>query len=103
MRAGSVIVDMASSELGGNVEVSRPGERFRTDNGVTVIGAGSLAAQMPASASAMYARNISTLLLHLVRDGELAIDPADEIQSGVVITYAGEVIQPATRKLVENL
>ncbi len=42
MRAGSVIVDMAASSLGGNVEGSRPEETVVTDNGVTIIGAGSL-------------------------------------------------------------
>src|SRR5207245_7676050 len=34
MKAGSVIVDMAASALGGNVELSRPGETLVTDNGV---------------------------------------------------------------------
>jgi NAD(P) transhydrogenase subunit alpha len=101
MRAGSVIVDMAASDLGGNVEISQPGETIVTNNGVTVIGAGNLPAQMPTSASNAYARNISALLLHLLNDGELHIDLDDEIQRGVVITHGGSVVQPATAKLLE--
>ncbi len=102
MRAGSVIVDMAASDLGGNVEISLPGETVVTDNGVTVIGAGNLPSQMATSASQTYSRNITALLLHLVVDGELRIDLADEIQAGVVITYDGQVVQPATKKLLED-
>lgn len=101
MRAGSVIVDMAASDLGGNVEISQPGETIVTNNGVTVIGAGNLPAQMPTSASNAYARNIGALLLHLLADGELHIDLDDEIQRGVVITHGGSVVQPATAKLLE--
>jgi NAD(P) transhydrogenase subunit alpha len=101
MRAGSVVVDMAASELGGNVEISQPGETIVTNNGVTVIGAGNLPAQMPTSASNAYARNISALLLHLLADGELHIDLDDEIQRGVVITHGGSVVQLATAKLLE--
>jgi H+-translocating NAD(P) transhydrogenase subunit alpha len=101
MRAGSVIVDMAASELGGNVEISQPGETIVTNNGVTVIGAGNLAAQMPTSASNAYARNISALLQHLLSEGQLTIDLDDEIQRGVVVTYNGSVVQEATAKLLE--
>ena len=101
MRAGSVIVDMAASDLGGNVEISKPGETIVTNNGVTVIGAGNLPAAMPTSASAAYARNISTLLVHLLSDGQVAIDLDDEIQHGVVITHGGSVVHEATAKLLE--
>ena len=100
MRAGSVIIDMAASDLGGNVEISKPGETVVTNNGVTIIGAGNLPAAMPTSASNAYARNISALLLHLLNEGQLAIDLDDEIQSGVVITHAGSVVHEATSKLL---
>jgi len=94
MAAGSVVVDMAASDLGGNVEGSAAGETVTTENGITVIGAGSLPSTMPAAASAMYARNISALLLAMVKDGELAIDLSDELQAGVVISRDGSVIHP---------
>ncbi len=100
MSAGSVVVDMAAGPLGGNVAGSVPDETVVTENGVTIIGAGNLAATVPGAASAALARNISALLLHLVDGGVLAIDPADEIQAGVVITHDGAVIQAATAALL---
>jgi H+-translocating NAD(P) transhydrogenase subunit alpha len=100
MSAGAVVVDMGSGPLGGNVAGSVPGETIVTGNGVTLIGAGNLAASVPAASSAFLARNITTLLLYMVKDGVLAIDPTDEIQAGVVITHDGAVIQPATAALL---
>jgi H+-translocating NAD(P) transhydrogenase subunit alpha len=69
---------------------------------VTVIGAVNLAATVPAAASAAYARNVATLLLHMVADGALAIDPSDDIQAGVVITHGGSVIHPGTAALLAD-
>ena len=100
MSAGAVVVDMGSGPLGGNVAGSVPGETIVTGNGVTVIGAGNLAASVPGASSAFLARNIATLLLYMVKDGALAIDPGDEIQAGVVITHDGAVIHPATAALL---
>ena len=102
MAPGSVVVDMGSGPLGGNVAGSVPGETVVTGNGVTVIGAANLAASMPTAASTAYARNVTTLLLHMVADGALAIDPSDDIQSGVVITHGGSVIHPATAALLAD-
>lgn len=103
MRAGSVVVDMGASALGGNVEGSQPGETIVTPNGVTVIGAGNLASAMATSASAAYARNVTALLMHLAPEGVLAIDLDDEIQRGVVITHGGRVVHPATARLLETV
>jgi H+-translocating NAD(P) transhydrogenase subunit alpha len=95
MAAGSVVVDMGASALGGNAAGSQPGETVVTENGVTIVGAANLASTMPAAASAMYARNMSSLLLYLVKDGALAVDLSDDLQQGVVITYEGRVVHPA--------
>jgi H+-translocating NAD(P) transhydrogenase subunit alpha len=95
MTAGAVIVDMGASNLGGNVAGSVPGQTVVTGNGITIIGAGNLPSTMPTAASAMYARNVSTLLQYLVKDGVLAIDRDDELQAGVLITYDGQVVHPA--------
>ncbi|HEY6279845.1 MAG TPA: NAD(P) transhydrogenase subunit alpha [Streptosporangiaceae bacterium] len=102
MAPGSVVVDMGSGPLGGNVAGSVPGENVVTGNGVTIIGASNLAASVPTAASAAYARNLSTLLLHMVADGALAIDTSDDIQAGVVITHGGSVVQPATAALLAD-
>jgi NAD(P) transhydrogenase subunit alpha len=98
MTAGSVIVDMGASALGGNVVGSVPGQTVITEHGVTIIGASALPSSMSAAASAMYARNVSALLLYLIKDGELALDPDDELQAGVVITSGGVVVNPSLRE-----
>jgi NAD(P) transhydrogenase subunit alpha len=100
MRPGSVIVDLAASELGGNVEGSRPDETIVTTNGVTIVGAPNLPSSMANAASAAYARNITALLLYLVRDGEVIVDTSDDIQRGVVVTHGGDVVHPAVRALL---
>jgi len=63
MKPGSVLVDMAASALGGNVELSKAGETVVTDNLVTILAPENLPASMPIGASQFYARNISALLL----------------------------------------
>jgi NAD(P) transhydrogenase subunit alpha len=100
MQAGSVLVDLAASGLGGNVEGSVADQAVLTGDGVLIIGAGNLPAQMPAAASAAYSHNIAALLAELVRDGALTIDLADEIQAGVVITHQGTVVHPAVAALL---
>ncbi|MEV6494349.1 NAD(P) transhydrogenase subunit alpha, partial [Actinoplanes sp. NPDC051633] len=86
LRPGSVVVDMAAGAHGGNVEGSRPDQSIVTPGGVTVIGAGSLAAQVPQAASAAYSRNVCALLSSLITDGGVAIDPDDEIHAAVVLS-----------------
>ena len=101
MKPGSVIVDMAASALGGNVELSKAGDTIVTDNGVTIIAPDNLPATMPVGSSAFYARNISALLLGMVKDGNLNLDFEDEVTKSTVITHGGEVVQDATKKLLE--
>ena len=89
MRPGSVIVDLAA-ETGGNCELTRPGETVEAE-GVTVIGPLSLPASVPQHASQMYSRNVQSLLEHLLRDGTLRLDLADEITGAMAVTHAGEI------------
>jgi H+-translocating NAD(P) transhydrogenase subunit alpha len=97
---GSVVVDLASGPLGGNVEGSVPDTTVVTDNGVTLIGAGGLPASMPRAASTAYSRNVAALLAHLVHDGRLALDTADAITAGVLITHDGDVVHPGVLTLL---
>ncbi len=101
MKPGSVIVDMAASNLGGNCELSRAGETIETSNGVTIIAPDNLPASMPAGASAFYARNISALLLGMVKDGNLNLDFEDEVTKSTVITHGGAILSDAVKKLLE--
>jgi proton-translocating NAD(P)+ transhydrogenase subunit alpha len=100
MQPGSVIVDMAASALGGNCELSKVGETVVTPNGVTIIAPDNLPASMPAGASAFYARNISALLLGMVKDGTLDLDFEDEVTKSTVITNDGAVVSDAVNKLL---
>ena len=102
MRAGSVVVDLAASALGGNVAGSLPGRTVVTDGGVTVVGADNLPATMPGAASTAYARNVTALLLHMVADGALVVDLSEEIQAGVVVTHGGAVVHPGTAALLKE-
>jgi NAD(P) transhydrogenase subunit alpha len=101
MKPGSVIVDMAASALGGNCELSQAGQTVTTPNGVAIISPDNLPATMPAGASAFYARNISALLLGMVKDGNLNLDFEDEVTKATVITKDGAVIAEPVRKLLE--
>jgi len=100
MKSGSVIVDMAASALGGNCELSKAGETVETPNGVTVIAPDNLPASMPAGASQFYARNISNLVLGMVKDGALHLDFEDEVTKATVITNGGVVVSDAVNKLL---
>ena len=102
MKPGSVIVDMAACALGGNCELSKAGETIVTDNGVTIIAPDNLPATMPAGASAFYARNISALLLGMVKDGTLNLDFEDEVTKATVITHGGAVVSEAVKKLLDR-
>jgi NAD(P) transhydrogenase subunit alpha len=95
MKSGSVVVDIAA-EQGGNCELTRPGERYRTENGVTVIGEKNLPSQLAVHASAMFSRNLEKLLAHVTdKDGALKLDVADEIVKGMLITRGGDIVHPA--------
>ena len=91
MRAGAVIVDLAS-ETGGNCELSKPGETLRAYD-VTIIGPLNLASTVAFHASQMFGRNILALLQHLIKDAKLTIDPADEITGAMLVTYDGKVLK----------
>ena len=84
MRPGSVVVDLAG-EAGGNCELTVPGETVvRYD--VTVASPLNLPATMPEHASELYARNVASLLEHMLHDGEVLPDLTDEILASCCVT-----------------
>ncbi|MDQ3266704.1 MAG: Re/Si-specific NAD(P)(+) transhydrogenase subunit alpha [Myxococcota bacterium] len=95
MKPGSVVVDIAA-EQGGNCELTRPGERYLTEGGVTVVGELNLPARMSIHASLMFSRNMEKLLGHLVgKEGTaLNLSAPDEITRGVVTLRHGELVDP---------
>ncbi len=99
MPLGSVIVDLAA-ERGGNVEPSKPDETVDV-GGVTVLGPTNLPATIPFHASQMYAKNVTTLLQHLVdKEGKLVLDMEDEITKGVVMTKDQEIVHGRVREVL---
>ena len=98
MAPGSVIVDLAA-ERGGNCELTKPGETV-VAHGVTIQGPENLPSTVPYHASQMYAKNVATFLLHLVKKGELTLDMNDEITKETMMTQNGEVVLPRIREVL---
>ncbi len=95
MRPGSVIVDIAA-DAGGNCELTRPGERVVSENGVTILGWRNWPARLPAASSALYAKNLLTFL-STFWDKEAkapALKPDDDLIQGVMLTRNGAVVHP---------
>jgi NAD(P) transhydrogenase subunit alpha len=101
LRPGSVCIDLGSSDRGGNVAGSIEAMKIVTTGGVTVIGAGELASDLPASASQMYGRNIIAVLDSLVPTDSIVIDPDDEVHRNVVISHGGTVTNDLVRKALK--
>jgi NAD(P) transhydrogenase subunit alpha len=89
MRPGSVVVDIAA-EQGGNCELTRAGE-ITVHQGVKIVGAVNLAAQLAYNASEMYARNLFNFLKPALSKGELAIDWNDEVFAQACLTRDGQI------------
>jgi len=98
MAPGSVIVDLAA-ERGGNCALTQPGETV-VEHGVTIIGPVNLPSDVPYHASQMYAKNISTFLLNMITEGNLALEKDDEIINETLVTRGGAVIHPRVKELI---
>jgi H+-translocating NAD(P) transhydrogenase subunit alpha len=96
MPPGSVILDLAA-ERGGNCELTRPDERIVV-HGVTIIGPINLASGAPYHASQMYAKNLTTFLQNLVKDGKVRPPEDDEIIRDTLLTQGGEVVNARVRE-----
>ncbi len=89
MRPGSVVVDLAVAQ-GGNCADTIPSKTVDR-NGVKLIGANDLPCTVPNHASAMYARNLLSLLQPTLKDGELILDSEDELIAGCLISQDGTI------------
>ncbi len=89
MRAGSVIVDMAT-EQGGNCELSEL-DQTTLKFGVTIIGESNVPSLLAADASQLYAKNISALLLHLADNETFFWDFEDVITTDSLLVHEGKV------------
>jgi NAD(P) transhydrogenase subunit alpha len=99
MRPGSVIVDLAA-EQGGNCELTKPGQRFDSDNGVAILGYTDLPSRMAAQASQLYGTNLAHLLDDMTRPKEAGAERAfrvdfdDEVVRGATVAKDGAVTWP---------
>ncbi|NLA28767.1 MAG: Re/Si-specific NAD(P)(+) transhydrogenase subunit alpha [Propionibacterium sp.] len=95
MKPGSIIVDLAALG-GGNCELTKPGEKIVTDNGVTIIGYTDLASRLPGLASQLYGTNLVNLLKLAtpLSDGQIVIDFDDEVLRNMTVTRDGEITFP---------
>ncbi|WP_165248036.1 Re/Si-specific NAD(P)(+) transhydrogenase subunit alpha [Adlercreutzia sp. ZJ141] len=96
MKPGSVIVDMSAGANGGNCELTRADECFRTENGVTIIGFTDLARRLPGQSSQLYGQNIMNFfkLATPEKNGQLTLDENDDVIRGVTVALDGAVMWP---------
>ncbi len=97
MAPGSVIVDLAA-ERGGNCELTRAEEKIEA-NGVTIIGSINLASTVPYHSSQMYAKNVATFLIYMMKEGKLQINQQDEIVRETLLTQGGEIVSARLREI----
>jgi NAD(P) transhydrogenase subunit alpha len=100
MAPGSVVVDLAA-EQGGNCALTEPGKTV-TVNGVTIHGPLNLPSSMATQASALYSRNITSLLQTMIKGGAYSIDLNDELVKGALVTHKGDVLHQATKAALEG-
>ncbi|RMH45827.1 MAG: Re/Si-specific NAD(P)(+) transhydrogenase subunit alpha [Alphaproteobacteria bacterium] len=95
MKPGSVIVDLAA-EQGGNCELTVPGERTVTDNGVVILGYTDLPSRMATQASTLYANNIRHMLTDLTpeKDGRIVVNMEDDVIRHSTVCHEGEITFP---------
>ena len=80
-KTGSVVVDM-NADVGGNCELTRAGEVFTTDNGVTIVGTKNLPGEISNTASMLFSNNMTNFVSTLVKEGKLVIDMEDDVLVG---------------------
>ncbi len=95
MKAGSVIVDLAS-DAGGNCELTVPGEAITTPGGVRVLGWRNWPGRIAVASSSLYARNLLTFLTTFWDKEANApkLPETDDIIKGTLLTRGGAVVHP---------
>jgi NAD(P) transhydrogenase subunit alpha len=92
MKSGSVLVDMAA-EQGGNCPLTVR-DQIVKKHGITIIGHTNFPAQVPADASALYARNLLDFLKLIAdKEGKLVVNKEDEIVAACLVCEGGSVVK----------
>jgi NAD(P) transhydrogenase subunit alpha len=92
---------LISEEVVGGMRPGAVGKKI-VYQGVTVIGPMNVPSEVPVHASQMYAKNISTFLLHMVKEGKLELDMEDEITKGAMVAHQGQVVHEAVLAALEK-
>ncbi len=104
MKPGSVVVDLAA-EQGGNCDLTVPGEKIVTDNGVTVVGYTDFPSRMATQSSTLYSTNIRHMLTDLTpeKDGKIVHDMDDDVIRGATVAHAREITYPPPKPKVQAI
>ena len=110
-KSGAVIVDM-NADVGGNCELTKPGEIHVTDNGVIIVGTSNLPGTIANSASMLFSNNMTSFITSLVdKENGFGLSDSDDIlvgapedsdfyvsgMGGVLICQDGELHPKQTR------
>ncbi|MBL7683520.1 MAG: NAD(P) transhydrogenase subunit alpha [Flavipsychrobacter sp.] len=99
MRAGSVIIDIASV-TGGNTDLTKDRETVM-HNGVTIIGNSALAATASADASKVYSKNVLNFLKLIIdKEANMNLNFEDDIVKGTCIATGGNVINDRVQSII---
>lgn len=103
MQRGSVILDMAASQAGGNVELSQLDEVVTTNNGVKIIGYSNLPGRLASTSSTLFGNNVAKFILscgpttNLEVKGKFYPDYEDPVVRGMLVIDKGELRFPNDR------
>ena len=93
MRAGSVVVDLAS-EAGGNCELTVPGTATNV-GGRIMIGYTDLPSRLPAQSSTLFSNNVYNLFMSMAKPkGTYVLDPEDAVVRSVNVVREGANLWP---------
>ncbi len=91
MRAGSVIIDIASV-TGGNTDLTE-NDKTVMHNGVAIVGNSALPATTSSDASKLYSKNVLNFAKLIIdKDGGLNLNFEDDLVKGTAITHGGNIV-----------
>ena len=67
-----------------------------------IDGTANIPGTMPVHATQLYAKNITSFITYMIKDGKLNIYMEDEIISGAMFTYNGEITHEPTKEVLNR-
>lgn len=101
MRAGSVIIDIASV-TGGNTDLTE-NDKTVMHNGVAIVGNSALAAVASSDASKLYAKNVLNFAKLIIdKDGGINLNFEDDLVKGTCIAHDGRIVNERVASLAQQ-